>query len=89
MRTVIRQRLDDLTNRHSHPISVSFVTTECIGDILAGNVYRLGEIAKLWKCSHEFVRRQFVCEPGVLRSRGMYLVPRCVVERVITRLMVQ
>ncbi len=84
MRSIIRERLAEI--RSDHP---SIQLTECVSEVLEGKVYKLNDIAKLWNCSHEFVRRQFIHEPGVIHSGGMYLIPKCVVERVVVRLMIR
>ncbi len=84
MRSIIRERLAEMKDCGPSPH-----LTECVAEALEGKVYKLNEIAKLWNCSHEFVRRQFIREPGVIHAAGMYLVPRCVVERVVVRMMVR
>jgi hypothetical protein len=62
---------------------------DCLSDVMSGKVYKLTQIAELWQCSHEFVRRQFIREPGVVKFRGIYLVPECVLQRCISRSMIR
>jgi hypothetical protein len=59
--------------------------------------YTLSEIAAMWNLSHDFVRRLFQSEPGVLimgreeptssrRRYAIYRIPESVVERIHRRL---
>ena len=86
MRAAIRRKLGDA--EHTSDGQPSACVQDCLSNVIEGKVYKIGDIAKLWSCSHEFARRQFVREPGVIKFEGMYLVPECVLERVVRRLMI-
>jgi hypothetical protein len=87
MRASIRRKLAGSGLPHTGQ-DFSSCTQHCLSDVIGGKVYKFADIAKLWSCSHEFVRRQFVQEPGVVRFQGMYLVPESVLERVVRRRMI-
>ncbi len=54
--------------------------------------YTIGEVAKMWHCGYETVRRQVLADPdGILQFSGIsgkttYKIPESVVRRLHTRL---
>ena len=87
MRRVIRDKIHAISRP---PLVNNALTAEASQkNAKEGKVFTLRQIAAQLQISHEQVRRMFRYEPGIIRLGSVYRMPESVLDRVLTRLVVQ